>query len=572
VNTNRNYTFAAALTHGLVASGVQHVCISPGSRNTPLALTMGRHPELRDWVIHDERSAGFFAVGLARATGQPCVLVSTSGTAAAEYLPAIVEARNGCVPLIVITADRPPELRNVGAPQAIDQVKMYGDTATWFHDAGVPDDAGIAAATALGVRLYAAATTSPAGPVHLNVPMRDPLAPVADGTGDPAPRSRFGPAFVTGAREPTPAGVATIAEIVSGRRTLVVAGHDPSFAYADAVARLAAALEAPILADVLSGLRSGSHERRLVAASPDLLAGAGMLDRYRPEVVIRLGALPTEKAVWTWLEANPDVAQILITSTGWKDPLNSAAAVVAADAARTAAALAAAAVQPGPVEWAESWLGADRTVSEAAGAAASDVQRLREAVIAARVVYGARDGSIVFAASSMPVRDLGFLPLRGDRAVRFLANRGANGIDGSVASALGAAAVAETTLLVGDVATLHDVGSLRTAALLGLPLRVVVVHNDGGGIFHFLPQADPRIVVNDDFERYLATPHGTDFVAVATAMGLPAEEIASHDALDAWLAEPAKGPRLAQLKTDRRENREFRDRVRIAAREALELQ
>lgn len=565
---NRNYSFAAGLAHGLVSAGVEHVCISPGSRNTPLALTLGRHPALRDWVLHDERSAGFFALGAAKATRSPTVLVCTSGTAAAEYFPAIVEAQLAGIPLIVVTADRPPELRDVGAPQAIDQVKMFGDAVKWFHDPGVPGPISIAGAPALGVRLVAEATSMPAGPVHLNVPIRDPLAPTAEATGAPKLAVTSPPAAMAGELRAAAADLQMVARLISGRRSLIVAGHDSDPGFASAVADLAAALDAPILADVLSGLRSGPHQNRLVLAAPDLLAGAGMLDRYRPEVVIRFGDLPTEKTVWRWLESNRDVPQIVIGSGGWRDPLSSASVIVMADATAVAGDLVAL-VTNAPPNWAEGWLSADRRTAAAVAAVPGQPGHFYEPILASRLAETAPPHTVLYAASSMPVRDLGFLPMKSDRPLRFLANRGANGVDGTISSALGAATLGPTTLLVGDVAGLHDVGALRTAALLGLPLRILVVNNDGGGIFHLLPQADPRIVPTEDFERYLATPHGTDFAAIAAAMGVKAVTLDRADALETWLAEPIGGPSLAQVMTDRYVNHSFRRTIRDAVAGAL---
>ncbi len=565
--SNANYSFASQFAHGLVTAGVTHVCISPGSRNTPLALTLGRHPALTDWVIHDERSSAFFALGLGRATGVPAVLVCTSGSAAAEYFPAIVEAAAGRVPLVVVTADRPPELRNVGAPQAIDQIDLYGRAVRWFHDTGAPDGHTIATASALAVRACLEATRALAGPVHVNVPMREPLAPIA-GEGVRRPASgRESPTALAGSLQLDAAALAGVAGRITGRRAIIVAGAERGDGYPEAIVELATALEAPVLADVLSGVRNGVHDQRLVLAAPDLLAGAGVLDRFPPDVVVRCGALPTEKSVWRWLEDHPEVDQILVDPAGWRDPIASAATVVAADPAALCRALASR-VHAGPVDWAAGWIRADLAASQAALDTVGD--GVNEPNVAGAVLAATSEDSVVVAASSMPVRDLGFLPFKTDRGFRVISNRGANGIDGTISTALGVAATAPTTLLVGDVAALHDVGALRTAALLGLPLSIVVIHNDGGGIFQFLKQADAAVVPPADFERYLATPHGTDFVSAAAALGVPAVAIDDMATLRQWLAEPAGGPRLAQVTTDRRHNEQLHRHVREAATRALD--
>ncbi len=528
---------------------MRHVCISPGARNSALSLAFGASG-VRRWIHHDERSAGFFALGLARVTGSAAAVVTTSGTAAAELLPAIVEARAGRVPLLALTADRPPELRSVGAPQAIDQMKMYGDAVKWFHDAGVPggnDPERIA--THLAAHALSLTADPPAGPVHVNVPFREPL--VAGSGPPPAPVSP--PGALRGPMLPGDGELEAAAEVLSGRRILVVAGavDDPSFPAA--TADLATRAGAPVHADPLSGLRHGGHDRSSVITGFDVLAAAGMLSALRPEAVLRFGGVPTSKAVWSWLAANDDVPQVLVEPAGWRDPTYSARLVVRGDPAGTATGLAKL-LAPAPAGWLEAWREAASAAEYAVETTLTGTESLTEPEVA-RVVSRLGRG-VVGVASSMPVRDLDAFGLTSAAPVRYVANRGANGIDGTISMTLGAVAASggHGLALVGDVAALHDLTALRTAARLELPLTTIVVHNDGGGIFHFLPHAEPTSPTV--FEELFGTPHGTDFVAVSHALGVPAARIGDTAQLEAAL-EPRDGPFLVEVRTDRAANVEL---------------
>ncbi len=538
--------FTSAFVGALTGLGLRHVCISPGARNSALSLAFGA-ADVKRWIHHDERSAGFFAVGLARITGAAAAVVTTSGTAAAELLPAIVEARAGRVPLLVLTADRPPELRSVGAPQAIDQVKMYGDAVKWFHDAGVPgDNDAERTATHLAAHALALAADPPEGPVHVNIPFREPLVAAAG----PQPAPVAPPGVLRGPMLPGDGELEAAAELLSGRRILVVAGPvaDPSFPAA--AADLATRAGAPVHADPLSGLRHGGHDRTSIITGMDLLATAGMLSALRPEAVLRFGAVPTSKVVWSWLAANDDVPQVLVEPAGWRDPTHSARLVVRGDPAGTAAGLAKL-LAPAPTGWLEAWQEAAVAATGAIEMTLAESGSPTEPGVARAVSRLGR--GVIGVASSMPVRDLDAFGLTTAAPVRYVANRGANGIDGTISMTLGAVAASgdHGLLLVGDVAALHDLTALRTAARLELPLTTVVVHNDGGGIFHFLPHADrtsPAV-----FEELFGTPHGTDFVAVSRALGVPAARIDDDAQLEEAL-ERRDGPSLVEVRTDRTAN------------------
>ncbi|HSF85926.1 MAG TPA: 2-succinyl-5-enolpyruvyl-6-hydroxy-3-cyclohexene-1-carboxylic-acid synthase [Acidimicrobiia bacterium] len=568
--SNANTAFAAALAAALADLGLTDVCVSPGSRNTPLTLAFAARDDLTCWVHHDERGAGFFGLGLARASRRPVALVCTSGTAATEYFPAITEALQTGAPLIVITADRPPELRDVGAPQTIDQIDLYGNKVKWFHHGAPPDLAAAALAPDLAAHAWGEAMGGVPGPVHLNLPFREPLvtATVDDAALDegarvdastPTPMVR--PARVV----PPDDDVAEIARALAGRRALFVVGHVEGDA-PDAIAGLARSAGAAVFVDPQSGLRAGPNTPATVPYA-DLLAAAGALDRLTPEIVVRWGSLPTSKATWRWLDNHRDVPQLLIDPRG-RDPLGSCRWIVRADPGAMAAAIRPAARAPS--DWMSQW--------SALGSAAADAVRNEltssafpnEPAIAATVFASAPQGAALFAGSSMPIRDIDTFAAQRQAPLSIYANRGANGIDGSVSTAAGIAASGRPTVaLIGDVAALHDVGALATVARMGLPLTTVVVHNDGGGIFSLLQQADPSVVEPMTFERFFGTPHGTDFVAVAEAFGLKARSVTGREELAELVGATGSAPLLIQVHTERQAIVPLRNAAVAAVRDAI---
>ena len=562
---NPNLAFAAALASVFADRGITDVCISPGSRNTPLIAGFAGEERLRAWPLLDERSAGFFAVGLAKATGRPVALACTSGTAAVEYHPAVVEASQSHVPLLVLTADRPEDLRGIGSPQTIDQVDLYGTSVRFFADIAPPpvaSDTG-ASATALANEAWASATGAPPGPVHLNLQFREPLIdpddvpPRVGSTPDPA---------ITGAPHPS---LDSLSASLSQRRGVIVAGQSVDPDLAPAVALLAARTGFPVFADPLSGLRHGPHTTDDVLASGDALAAAGALAALSPDAVIRLGPVPTSKPVWSWLQSNGDVAQILIDVEP-RDATSSAATVVQHPAAATIRLLAESGLEPAPDDWTGRWRRLDQTATATLDQAINELAFPNEPAIARTVVDHVPVGACLTLGSSMPIRDVDTYGGKSQKPLTIFGNRGANGIDGVVSAALGAAASGQNTVaLVGDVSLFHDLNALGTAVQLALPVTVVVVHNDGGGIFHLLPQGEPGVMGADVFERYLATPHHTDFVAAATALGHIAYEVAQADELADLLRVPAREPRLIQIRTVRHDRRRQHDLVGEKVRAAL---
>jgi len=536
----------AAFVDELARCGMTDACTSPGSRSTPLVLALARHPRLRAYSHIDERSSGFFALGIAKATGRPVAVTCTSGTAAANLAPAVIEASEARVPLIVLTADRPPEQRETGDGQTIDQIKLYGDAARWFFEVGNHEvtDGRIAWIRALACRAHAVAAGERPGPVHLNWPLREPLVPVSV---RPAVGGRTGGRpWVT--RAPAAARRAALGEhIPAPARGVIVAGRDDA-GLAPAIPELAHAAGYALLADPLSGARRGPAA---IGHYDLLLRDGGFAREHAPEVVVRVGDLPTSKPLRGWLAALPDARQILIDpQRAWQDPASVVELVLNADPRLLE--------PPPPADrgWLARWRAADL-------AAAIAIERelgeeLSEPNVARAIATALPEHTTVFVAASMPVRDLeAFWPVRDD-APRVLSNRGANGIDGTLSSALGVAAASgePVVALIGDVAFAHDIGGLLAASRLAIGLTIVLINNGGGAVFDYLAVAGEA----DVYEAHVATPTGLDFAQAARLYGFRHEQPRTLASLRALLAEPA-GATLIEVRTDRAEGFSLHRRV-----------
>src|SRR3954469_22635336 len=564
-----------AIAHELAAGGVSDVVLCPGSRSTPLALAVRAHPGLRVRVLLDERSAGFFALGLARASRRLVAVVVTSGTAAAELLPAVVEASLARVPLVLLTADRPPELRARGAAQTIAQVGTFGIHARWSIDLPLLDgepETRRHVRSAIG-RAVATARGGPAGPVHVNIGFREPLVPSAPlgplTEDDGEPLEPF-TSVVGGRSVVDPAAVRDLGERIHGfERGLIVAGPQEDRALPSALGRLAAATGFPIVADPLSGVRCGPHDRSFVLGHADHLVRPGpWRDSHLPELVIRFGATTTSKPMLTLLETVQPAQIVIDGDRGWSDPAILPTTFVHADAATAANALADELANGAAPDhaWARTWCEADRAADRAladwlgdVGARGEPFEGLPFALLGDLLP----DGAMLWAGNSMPVRDMDdWLPSTA-RGIRPMSNRGANGIDGVVSTALGAASAdaGPVALVVGDLSFLHDLNALVAARLHTPSATIVLVDNDGGGIFSFLPQATteaPAVGLPDHYEELFVTPHGIDFRPFVTALGGEFADVATRD-LRAALADSIRAPgvQVLRYRTDRSRNVEL---------------
>jgi 2-succinyl-5-enolpyruvyl-6-hydroxy-3-cyclohexene-1-carboxylate synthase len=599
------YVLLRAFVDELVRCGMRVACTSPGSRCAPLVLTLARERRLRCYSHIDERCAGFFALGAAKASGLPVAVACTSGTAAAELLPAAIEAYEARVPLLLLTADRPPELRENGAGQAIDQLKLYGSAAKWFVEVGSHEASPerMRWMRTLACRSYWTALEGRPGVVHLNFPLREPLVsdeplpPDATARRRGLPYVARSPVFVTdtgadgGCHDGDEHG-ARLRELVTGSRLgVVVAGRyerrDREIGLGRAAAAFCEASGWPLLADPMSGARRGAAA---VAHYDALLRDAGFADAHLPDLVLRVGDLPVSKPLRTWLAGLDEVPQVTLDPEGaWQDPasvlsdslaLDPIAALVRLSTAETvstepvsensedgqAGRTALSALSPADPDWLASWRNADEQAAEAIGGALSG-KELSEPRVAAELGVLLPAQATLFVASSMPVRDIEtFWPARDDPP-RVLCNRGANGIDGTVSSALGAAACVDgpVVLLIGDVALAYDIGALIASQRLGLKLTIVLLDNAGGGIFDFLPVSRSEMAhENDIYSDHIATPTGLDFAKAAALYGLEHEPVQTIPALRAAL-ERALSPRanstIVHVRTDRATNVELHGRV-----------
>lgn len=574
------YALLAAFVDELGRCGMREACTSPGSRCAPLVLTLARDARVRCHSHIDERCAGFFALGVAKASGVPVAIVCTSGTAVAELLPAVVEAYEARVPLIVLSADRPPELRENGAGQAIDQIKLFGGFAKWFFEVGTHEATPerIRWMRTLACRAFWTALEGRQGVVHLNFPLREPL--VCDPPPPPPAGGRpAGAPFVARRALTTDAAADARAldELIGERRRgVVIAGrHERLTPLGHAAAAFCAASGWPLLADPMSGARRGVAA---IAHYDALLRERSFADAHKPDVIVRIGDLPVSKPLRTWLAALPDVPQIALDpENAWQDPAGVLSHSLAAEPAATLNALSA---KPRPADpsWLANWRSADERAAEAMLRALSETngEGVSEPGLALELGVLLPDAATLFVASSMPVRDIEtFWPVRPDPP-RVLCNRGANGIDGTISSAFGAAAAEEgpMVLLTGDVAFAHDLGALLAASRLGLKLTIVLVNNGGGGIFDFLPvSSTPMALERDVYTEHVATPTNLDFANAATLYGLTHERADSVPALRCALERALSQAQSAIVevgtKTDRAENVALHRRLWSAVSQAL---
>ncbi|EMA47397.1 2-succinyl-5-enolpyruvyl-6-hydroxy-3-cyclohexene-1-carboxylic-acid synthase [Halococcus saccharolyticus] len=588
---NRNTLWAETFVDEFAKGGVSAVCIAPGSRSTPLTVAFADHPEIRIFSHLDERSAAFFALGRAKRTGEPTPVLSTSGTATANFHPAVIEANQARVPLLVLTADRPPELRDSGANQTVDQEKLYGSAVRFYRDLPEPaaDGRKLRSLRVDAARALAASTGTPPGPVHLNFPFGKPLEPVPvsgdvpDGfeADEPlAATGRDGPFVGTELGQPhlDDAGLERVNEALEAEHGLVVAGPsttlDPS-----SFAELASATGFPVLADPLSGLRYGSHLADLdvpVCGGYDSYLDANAVDDWpAPEAVLRVGASPTSKVLRNYLRdavQESGTRQFVVDPAGeWREATFTASDLVIADPNRLARKLA---DRVGRLDssasdaWCERFRTAEARYWDEIETAHDE--QFFEGTVPGDVIADAPNPATVFVSNSMTVRDADRFGQPRDADLTVFGNRGASGIDGIVSSGLGAGSATDDplVLVLGDLAYYHDMNGLLALVRCGVDATIVLVDNDGGGIFRMLPIAEFDPPFTEQFE----TPHGLDFAPTAELYGFEFVRADGRAAFrDAYRASlDATGTQVIEVEFDAETSHEFRETVHERASDALD--
>ena len=543
------------LVEELVRGGMRHACVSPGSRSTPLALALARHPDVEVYVHLDERASAFFALGISKATGAPVAVACTSGTAAANFLPAVVEASQARVPLVVLTADRPPRLRGTGANQTIDQVELFGKYVRSFVDAPLPDEDDAVTWTGIGRKALDAAYGSPPGPVHLNLPLDEPLTPQggAARTGGVGITPR-----ATRAQKMRRADLDRAAPVFATDRGVILIGSMPRAPWQ--VVDLGRDLGWPVLAEPTSGVRVPG----VLNAGQALLSSDGFMQQMRPDVVLQVGATPTTRAAQ---RLALETEQLIVVDDHHPDPdpeRRSWRIVMDADVfAETM--LDRLDVRPAN-RWVEGWLDADRAARRTIDDLYDSWDEPFEGRVARDLAGAVPNGAVIVVGSSMPIRDLDY-SMAPREGLRVLANRGASGIDGFVSTVIGVAATGALTFaLCGDLTLLHDAGSLLWSARRGLNAVFVVPNNDGGAVFSFLPQ---RALA--EFEALFATPHGLDLRELCTAAGAGHTRIERSGELIPAVerAVSAGGVNVIEVPSDRARNVERHAQVQAAVDAAL---
>jgi 2-succinyl-5-enolpyruvyl-6-hydroxy-3-cyclohexene-1-carboxylate synthase len=553
---NAGHAFSLVLVDQLVREGMRHAVIAPGSRSTPMALALLEHPDVVVHVRIDERSAAYLALGLAKASDRIVPVLCTSGTAASYFHGAVMEADLSSLPLLVLTADRPPELHGIGANQTVQQQGLYGDAVRWAPIIDTPESAPESVASwrslaATAARHCRGDTGSSPGPVHLNVPLRDPLVPVDDGVG--FPHDLDVPCVVDATVAAPPKSLSELAEQLDGvSRGIVVAGGWSS-GDARAVLDFAARAGWPVIAEPHSNARRGPAATR---SSDPVLRDSAFTAAHQPERVLVVGRVGLSRTLLSWLETVPHV--VLSPDRQHWDVTRTARAVAFGPATALAA------VNPGPPDrsWAVEWLNASTTASAAVDAVLESAGGLSEPQVARDLAASVSDGGALVVSSSMPIRDLD-LVMRPREGITVYANRGVSGIDGFVSTAIGVSIVrgneGPTVALCGDLSLLHDVNGLMLGTEPSPDLTFVVINNDGGGIFSLLPQGSA--VEPTAFERLFGTPHGLDLAEVAATYGVPHILVTTSDELTTALSEYG-GIRLVEVRTERGENAALHARLR----------
>ena len=548
-------TFCATLVDEWLHCGVRHAVVSPGSRSTPIALEIANRQEIEMHIFHDERSAAFAALGIAKASGVPAILVCSSGTAAVEFHPAVVEAHHSETPILICTADRPAELQGVGAPQTIDQQNLYGVAIRKFVNAEVANDSESHTWRHIARDLFATSLGDVQGPVHLNLRFREPLMGFA--TNLP-PRSANDAVITKKVALPSSRSLRKLNKALESENGLIIAG--PENYRVESILRLAETLGWPIIADPRSGTRVPN--KLVVAGADAILRDEDFSKRLRPDVVLRFGTLPASKVVNSWLSGSGANQVIITTTPSLTDPDRQCSLHIVSDIDELCAGLVSVhskeSIRNRSLSWLDKWIAAEDSAQKAINAALADEPGLTEPGVARAIYALVPEASHLVVSSSMPIRDVEWFgaPRNG---LRVHANRGANGIDGVVSTAVGVALATRqpTTLLIGDIALLHDVNGLINLASRKIDLRIVVIDNNGGGIFSFLPQA--QALDEAKFEKIFGTPHDANIKMLAQAHQINTHELTNISDLAEVLSQ--RGPWLARVVTDRHENVKVHERI-----------
>ncbi len=585
---NANTLWAEALVDELARSGLRSVCISPGSRSTPLVVQFAEHPDIEDYSIVDERSAAFFALGLAQASRRPVALVCTSGTAAANFFPAVCEAERAGVPLLVLTADRPPELHDCGASQAMDQLKLYGDHVRWFHQLAQPEATGkkLRYVRGLACRAYQRALSPAPGPVHLNVPFRKPLEPLSVAPDHPDavpetlakedPIAAFGRddgrPFVSthgGCPAPDAQAIAAFEDVLRrANRPLILAGADSRGAvYRDALCAFAERIGAPVAAEPTSGLRHWQNRSKAVISTADCLFDSGFYDRLgKPDLVIRTGRAPLLWSAQSLVRRLSDVEQVVVgPAIDIADPDHLVSMQLACDERLLFEAVRAEAAS---TDWLAAHRGAEEVALDTLHTSLSEHADLSAPRMWHELGQMLPQGAALFVSNSMPIRNFDTFMCGNRQTLDVFFNRGLNGIDGINSTGLGIAAARRqagnpgpTVIVTGDVALRHDISGLLLAGELDVDATIIVVDNDGGGIFDYLPIAQFEAVHRRHFTTAPERPLDQSTLG-CVEISEPKDWDDFRDELASSLAAP--NTQLICVRTDRTADKELREATRRA--------